>query len=98
MKSWPSGVPSVAVLPRRRSVEAAKLLEHQMYFWGRDVIHALGNLLVVRGATPFRPEAPAHKVRCYDLRSPQGRVVLHSTGVVLWPAAGGWNARRPCRQ
>lgn len=78
--------PADARPPRYRSVEAAKLLEHQMYFWGKDVLHPRGNLLVVLGGTPFRNEAVAHKVRCYELDTPQGRVVLHSTGVCLQPA------------
>lgn len=77
--------PANPPLPRRRSVEAAKLLEHQMYFWGKDVVHPAGNLLVAFGATPFRNEAVAHKVHCYALSTPQGRVVLHSTGIHLQP-------------
>ena len=59
-----------------------------MYFWGKDVLHPAGNLLVALGGTPFRDDTVAHKVRCYALNTPQGRVVLHSTGVLLQPAHG----------
>jgi hypothetical protein len=38
--------PAASRWPRFRNVEAAKLLEHQMYFWGKDVLHPAGNLLV----------------------------------------------------
>jgi hypothetical protein len=60
-----------------------------MYFWGKDVLHPAGNLLVALGGTPFRNDAVAHKVRCYTLNTPQGRIVLHSTGVLLQPADSG---------
>lgn len=85
MKPEPGFQPAHPRLSRFRSVEAAKLLEHQMYFWGKDVLHPKGNLLVVLGGTPFRNDAVAHKVRCYEMNTPQGRVVLHSTGVCLQP-------------
>lgn len=76
---------AASTLPRLRSVEAAKLLEHQMYFWGKDVLHPRGNLLVEFGCTAFRRNDAPHMVRCYALSTPQGRVILHSTGVLLQP-------------
>jgi hypothetical protein len=81
---------AASALPRLRSVEAAKLLEHQMYFWGMDVLHAGGNLLVALGCIPLRREDAAHKVRCYAMNTPQGRVILHSTGVLLQPEDGAF--------
>ena len=47
MKMTPKTVRATRVtsaLPRLRSVEAAKLLEHQMYFWGKDVLRSGGKL------------------------------------------------------
>lgn len=88
MKPTPGFQPSDARLPRLRSVEAAKLLEHQMYFWGKDVLHPAGNLLVALGCSSFRRDDAPHHVRCYALTAPQGRVVLHSTGVLLQPDEG----------
>lgn len=79
---------AASALPRLRSVEAAKLLEHQMYFWGKDVLHPAGNLLVALGCTPFRRDEAPHQVRCYALTTPQGRVILHSTGVMFQPDEG----------
>jgi len=70
-------------LPRLRSVEAAKLIEHQMYFWGRDVLHSDGNLLVAAGCQRFRHANCSHAVRCYRLETPEAVITLHSTGISL---------------
>ncbi len=75
-------------IPRLRSVEAAKFLEHQMYFWGQDVLHPKGNLLVTAGCKRFqRPNSP-HAVHCYTLKTPVASITLHSTGVALQPLDG----------
>lgn len=79
---------AASALPRLRSVEAAKLLEHQMYFWGKDVLSPQGNLLVTLGGTPFHRDDAPHHVRCYAMTIPQGRVILHSTGVLFRPEEG----------
>jgi hypothetical protein len=88
MTPTPRQQPAASRLPRFRSVEAAKLLEHQMYFWGKDVLHPAGNLLVAFGGTPFRRDDAPHAVRCYALTVAEGRMILHSTGVVFQPDQG----------
>ena len=82
--------PLAAALPRLRSVEAARLLEHQMFFWGKDVLAPQGNLLAAYGCRRFRREDLPHTVHCYEITSPHGRVVLHSTGV--WMGGAEENA------
>ncbi len=83
------GNPSqVSGLPRLRSVESAKLIEHQMYFWGRDVLHPDGNRLVAAGCQSFRRTECSHAVRCYQLETPAAQIILHSTGVSLQPTDG----------
>ena len=77
----PSSPNEVSRSPRLRSVESAKLIEHQMYFWGRDVLHPNGNLLCAAGFQGFRRADCPHKVRCYSLKIPLGEITLHSTGV-----------------
>ena len=76
-------------LPRLRSVESAKLMEHQMYFWGRDVMHPSGNLLVAAGCERFRREDCAHMVSCYRYETESVVIILHSTGVSLRGKEGG---------
>jgi len=78
-------VTATRALPRLRSVEACRLLEHQMYFWGKDILAPQGNLLIALGCTPFRRADVPHRVSCYALDTRQGRVILHSTGVLLQP-------------
>ena len=80
-KQIPFPRPTAAALPRVRSVEAARLLEHQMFFWGKDVLAPQGNLLAAYGCQRFRCADLPHAVHCYEIASPHGRVVLHSTGV-----------------
>ena len=88
-RSTVKGSPKQAVgLPRLRSVESAKLIEHQMYFWGRDVLHPDGNLLVAAGCQTFRRTECSHAVRCYRLKTSAALITLHSTGVSLQPMDG----------
>ena len=68
-------------LPAVTVGNAVKLLEQQMYLWGRDVLSPWGNLLVARGARTFRREDRRHDVRCYEFGTDDGTVLLHSTGV-----------------
>lgn len=75
-------------LPRLRSIESAKLIEHQMYFWGWDVLHPEGNLLIAAGCRSFHRADCPHAVRCYRLETPAAVVTLHSTGVSLRTAGG----------
>lgn len=75
-------------LPRFRSVESAKLIEHQMYFWGRDVLSPNGNLLMAAGCQSFRREECSHAVRCYRLETSVAAITLHSTGISLQMADG----------
>ncbi len=81
--------PASPALPRLRSVEASKFLEHQMYFWGKDLCTPNGNMLLAWGAERYHRQESPHAVSCYALKAPQGRVVLHSTGVQLQPADDG---------
>jgi hypothetical protein len=78
----------VSKWPRFRSVESAKLIEHQMYFWGQDVLHPAGNLLIAAGCQDFRREDCPHAVRCYQLETAVATITLHSTGVSLQPKDG----------
>jgi len=84
----PASRSSASPLPRQRSVEAAKLLEHQMYFWGKEGLHPAGNLIVAFGGTPYRRDDAPHAVRCYALTTTQGHPILQSTGVLLQPSEG----------
>jgi hypothetical protein len=59
-----------------------------MYFWGKDVVHPEGNLLVAFGGTPFRRDDAPHAVRCYAFARAQGQLILHSTGAVFQPDEG----------
>jgi len=78
-----------STLPRLRSVEAAKLLEHQMYFWGKDVLHPGGNLLRAYGCDTFARRDAPHPVRCYEVATAHGLATLHSTGVHLHTGGAG---------
>ncbi len=57
-------------------------LKQQMYFWGRDVLHPSGNLLIRQGFSK-RPSAGLQSTSCYALERAGGTIELHG-------ACAGW--------
>ena len=57
-------------------------LKQQMFFWGRDVVHPDGNLLVRQGFSKS-PSAGLQGTSCYGLDWQGGRIELHG-------ACAGW--------
>jgi hypothetical protein len=78
----------VEALPRLRSVEAARFLEHQLFFWGGDARSPEGNLLVAAGFRGFHQADQPHAVRCYTVETAVARFTLHSTGACVQPLDG----------
>lgn len=54
-----------------------------MFFWGWDVLHPEGNLLIEAGCQSYHRADCPHAVHCYRLRTSAAEVILHSTGVSL---------------
>ena len=69
--------------PAFTSINAAKLLEQQMYFWGADVLFPSENLLASWGCRKFHQPTRPHAVHCYQLSSPQYSLILHSSGALF---------------
>jgi len=53
-------------------------LNQQMFYWGRDVVHPDGNLLVSAGFQK-RPAAALQSASCYSLEFSGGRIELHGS-------------------
>ena len=68
---------------RFRAAEATKLIEQQMYLFGRDVLHPRGNLLRAYGCTAGKLPGQKHHIRVYLHAAPGMLVTLHSTGMAL---------------
>jgi hypothetical protein len=76
--SAPTKTPSSAPLLR----DFTDALSQQMYFWGRDVIHPSGNLLVAHGFDR-RKSGGLDGTSCYRLPLEEGYIELHG-------ACAGW--------
>jgi hypothetical protein len=93
MKLWPRKRQSVDELPKPQAGKPAtlsrghlndltKALGQQMFFWGRDVLHPSGNLLMRHGFE--KRESPGLKgTSCYRKAWRQGFIELHG-------ACAGW--------
>ena len=68
--------------------DLTKGLKQQMFFWGRDVVHPEGNLLVKQGFTKS-PSAGLQGTSCYGLDWQGGRIELHGACVGWYPRDGG---------
>jgi hypothetical protein len=69
--------------PAFTSINAARLLEQQMYFWGADVLFPSENLLASWGCRKFHQPTRPHAVHCYQLSSPLYSLILHSSGALF---------------
>lgn len=76
--SSPAPRPPIAALLR----DFTDALAQQMYFWGRDVVHPAGNLLVVHGFDR-RKSTGLEGTSCYRLDLEVGFIELHG-------ACAGW--------
>lgn len=63
-------------------------LKQQMFFWGKDVVHPDGNLLVRQGFTKS-PSAGLQGTSCYGLDWQGGRIELHGACAGWYPRDGG---------
>ena len=61
---------------RFRAAEATKLIEQQMYLFGRDVLHPRGNLLRGYGCTAGKLPGQKHHIRVYLHAAPGMLVTL----------------------
>jgi len=83
--SAPVPVPVLRALIR----DCTAALGQQMYFWGRDVRHPDGNLLVAAGFSR-RPSEGLTGTSCYRLTLPDGDLVeLHGACVGRYRGSGG---------
>ncbi len=101
MKAWLPNLHEKAAAPARPAVpvraaasltrghlnDLTKALGQQMFFWGRDVLHATGNLLIRHGFE--KHESPGLKgTSCYRKAWAGGVIELHG-------ACAGWYPLRP---
>lgn len=63
-------------------------LRQQMVFWGRDVVHSRGNLLLAQGFEKSK-SAGLQSSSCYGLDWQGGRVELHGACAGWFPDDGG---------
>lgn len=63
-------------------------LKQQMFFWGKDVVHPDGNLLVRQGFSKS-PSAGLQGTSCYGLDWQGGRIELHGACAGWYPRDGG---------
>lgn len=69
-------------------------LKQQMFYWGRDVIHPAGNLLVAQGFTKTK-SAGLQGTSCYGHDWQDGRIELHGACAGWYGADGGFVFVRP---
>ena len=77
--------------------DLAEGLNQQMFFWGRDVTHPLGNLLV-RAGFEKRPSPGLQGTSCYRLPWQQGAIELHGSYAGWLGPEGGLLFIRPLRR
>ncbi len=70
------------------------VLRQQMYFWGRDVSHPSGNLLIANGLEKRR-SAGLQGSSCYSMSWQGGRIELHGACVGWYADSGGFVFIRP---
>lgn len=63
-------------------------LRQQMVYWGRDVVHARGNLLTGQGFRKSKSEG-LQTSSCYTLQREGGRIELHGASAGWFPDDGG---------
>lgn len=63
-------------------------LTQQMYFWGRDVVHPSGNLLVRHGFERRKSQG-LDGTSCYRLQLTEGLIELHGACAGWYPGASG---------
>jgi len=69
-------------------------LRQQMVFWGRDVVHPAGNLLLAQGFSKAQ-SAGLQGTSCYGLPWQGGRIELHGACAGWYAADGGFVFIRP---
>ena len=69
-------------------------IRQQMFFWGRDVMHPAGNLLVAAGFAK-RPSPGLQGTSCYCLAWREGRIELHGSCAGWFGAEAGFVFIRP---
>lgn len=69
-------------------------LKQQMFYWGKDVVHPSGNLLVARGFTKTRSMG-LQGTSCYGLAWQGGRIELHGACAGWYGPEGGFVFVRP---
>jgi hypothetical protein len=69
-------------------------LKQQMFYWGRDVVHPSGNLLVAQGFAK-RKSGGLQGTSCYQLDWQQGRIELHGACAGWYGPDGGFVFIRP---
>jgi hypothetical protein len=77
-----------------RMLDLAAGINQQMYYWGRDVLHAGGNLLVRNGFTK-RPSTGLQGTSCYALPWRGGHIELHGSHAGWFRDDGGFLFIRP---
>jgi len=68
--------------------DLASGLAQQMFFWGRDVVHPSGNLLLDQGLRKS-PSTGLQGTSCYALEWQGGTIELHGACVGWYPEAAG---------
>ncbi len=69
-------------------------LRQQMFFWGRDVVHPSGNLLLAQGFAKAK-SAGLQGTSCYGLDWQGGRMELHGACAGWYGPEGGFVFIRP---
>ena len=91
-------MPTIEPLQRRLNPglfrDLAAGLQQQMVYWGKDVVHPAGNLLVQAGFSKRASEG-LQGTSCYTLEWMGGRIVLHGSQAGWFGEDGGFLYIRP---
>lgn len=77
--------------------DLAEGIQQQMFFWGRDVLHPAGNLLVGAGFSRS-PSTGIKGTSCYRRKWQGGHLELYGSCAGWYGAAGGFVFIRPKRR